>query len=800
MPTSNHVLIGWKLCLTPIQVRFFLNRKKAYIVILLISFLAACLASEPNKAFAETCNKSQVNQILEELNQSYSKPFRKTSDAINCSNAVPDYIMIFENSKEPVVRLYAASILEDMGVEAKAAVNSFVVRLNKTSEPDGEVRQRIAFALGEFEDSQPKVIDVLIEALKSDPDQGTRVAAAASLGKLKAQPPARVLPILLVELKASKNDNVSSEVAYAIAAYGIQSKPYLNQLSELVQSPDYSPDVRLEIAATIDSIARSMDDEITLKTIGIGGLWAHSIQLHETSKEFKSILKSLKTARLTSTDSYKNIERYKQLVDNRQRALITGTWFARFGGVVVIHGLFWLALIFAYPRSPMVQTAFFWNPRIRRILGFPYVTAALKWSPYFRRILFVPFQEALRSDAYLDLLNPHTYFADLAVKAEGWQESRPINQVIPHLKKQIVLQGESGSGKSVFLRHLLKQSSRIAVYLPAQRCDQGVIAAIQAKLHGQAQDAAFLRDLIYSGTIDIYIDGLNEVTPDTRASIKEFVEENFKGNIILTTQPLEWKPPGKVYNLQPLTMEQIGTFLHQQEPPIQNSPAENLAPAKTYSQACAAYLQTVQADLNSNLVPADEKIALQQSLANPMDLTIVAHLLAMQKQPNLLRLREQQYVTMAEDYQQIYLGRSFPLAAFAEMTYQLRLKSQAPIPETDFADELLCLERHKMLVRRQKNGAEGKPLNQWFFRHEKVADYFIAQAFLHSADNRQAQHFADSRFRGVYLLLATLLPEPQKMALRERLIQYAVKHNDHVLSDAFIQRVGSPQFVDSTQS
>ena len=81
----------------------------------------------------------------------------------------------------------------------------------------------------------------------------------------------------------------------------------------------------------------------------------------------------------------------------------------------------------------------------------------------------------------------------------------------------------------------------------------------------------------------------------------------------------------------------------------------------------------------SDLIPEDEKATLRQSLSNPMDLTVVAQLLTSQRQPNLLRLREQQYSTMAEDYQRIYLGRLFPLATFSEMAYQLRLQSQTQI-------------------------------------------------------------------------------------------------------------------------
>ena len=105
-----------------------------------------------------------------------------------------------------------------------------------------------------------------------------------------------------------------------------------------------------------------------------------------------------------------------------------------------------------------------------------------------------------------------------------------------------------------------------------------------------------------------------------------------------------------------------------------------------------------------------------------------------------------------------------------------------------------------MVVRREKLGEDGKPQTQWFFRHEKIADFFIANSFLKATDDRQAQHFADSRFRGVYLLLATLLPESKKMLLREQLIQYAAKQKDHMLSDAFVQLVGSPQFADPQQS
>ncbi len=53
------------------------------------------------------------------------------------------------------------------------------------------------------------------------------------------------------------------------------------------------------------------------------------------------------------------------------------------------------------------------------------------------------------------------------------------------------------------------------------------------------------------------------------------------------------------------------------------------------------------------------------------------------------------------------------------------------------------------------------------------------------------QHINDPRFRGVYLLLATLLPYNEALLLREKLLQNAAETKDHVVSDQFIQRLNS---------
>ena len=732
------------------------------------------------------CGKDEIEEIIFFLGESKNIVLASTTEygrAVRCHDAIADYILLFKNSNNSKTRFNVTYVLENIGDKANTSIPTLLPHLNPDIEPDPTVRERIAYALGEFQSPTDEVLEALESTLLDDPNMYARAAAAYSLGSVGADSD-KVLPVLVAALENPSNNSIVCErIAMAMANYGLESRKYLDVLKSFVQSPNSESESRLAAARAIEAVAKAMADEAIAEANNIKKIWFSFRDLRIISKEIEAMLGVLEAPELAKIHG--EIEDQKELVDGRHRdltLLVGRQWFGGFSRLGATHGLVWLALIFAYPRSPMVQTAFFWNPRIRGILGFPYVTGALKWVPFFRKILFVPFRDALRSDANLDLFKGQTYYPDLRVKAEGWSESQPITQVISQLKGQIVLQGESGSGKSMILRYLLSQSPRIAVYLPAQKCAQGVIAAIQAKLYGQAQDADFLRDLIYSGAIDIYIDGLNEATPDTRASIKDFVEKNFKGNIILATQPLEWSPPGQVYHLQPLDLSQIQAFLQRHAP----------AASATYAQDCAVYLAGVQADLAAEAMPTEEKAMLRQGLSNPMDLTVVAQLIASQKQPDLLRLREQQYLTMAADYQRIYLGQAFPLAAFSTMAYGLRLESQTQIPEADFGDELPCLERHKMVVRRQRAGSNGEGETQWFFRHEKVADFFIAQSFLQATDDRQTRHFDDSRFRGVYLLLGTLLPEPQKMALREQLIQYAVRHGDHVLSDAFIRLVGSP--------
>ena len=461
-------------------------------------------------------------------------------------------------------------------------------------------------------------------------------------------------------------------------------------------------------------------------------------------------------------------------------------WFFNARTIILIHATFWLALIFAYPKFPQVQAIFFWNPWVRRILGVGYVGFLLAWIPFFRRKLFEPFKPSLLADAGLDNFNPQTYFPESKVKVPSAEEPQAITQVLPSLAGQVVLEGDSGLGKSMFLRHLVKTSPRIVVYLPARKRDKGVIEAIQAKLHGQAQDADFLKNLIYSGALDICIDGLNEVTADTRAKICQFVESYFRGNIIMTTQPLEWIPPStaKIYKLQPLEPAQIQQFLLSRQPRL---PKDAKVQGDDYKQACNNYL----AQSLSNQQSSEELAANQRVLSNPMDLTVVALMISQSQYPDLFHLQEQQYNLMAAEYLQEW-NQEFPLKKFSDAVYQMRLNDEQALPGDKFQQVVQSLEdeKYKMVVSRQWQNEEGAAKREWYFRHDKIMDFFLVQNFLgenNEAKNRLIDHMGDSRFRGVYFLLVNLLPLDAAKELKEKLVQYAADTKDHTVSDTFVQ-------------
>ncbi|MDX2211874.1 MAG: HEAT repeat domain-containing protein [Oculatellaceae cyanobacterium bins.114] len=668
-----------------------------------------------------------------------------------------------------------------------------------------------AYALGQVPNQKDPIAQALSPLLtKPQTDLGLREAAARSLADLNV-----VDPLIAVLQNPAVGDDVTLSIVRGLRGVTAPTPAVVDTLIPFLGASN--PELVIESSTTLNTIAQNQPQETAplllphldalvahlanpnltslSNTVGLLAVVSdHIVQAKPPQKERDGYLKTLNQGLQTLETNPSTTDELRRELQQAVRSMEAGNpaleqviaQMARTGmTTLLIHSLFWLALVAVYPVSPQVQAIFFWNPKVRTIFGLGYVGLALTWIPFLRAKLFAPFRANLLAEADLDESDSQLYFAGSDVVLQGKGQRMPIMEAVPDLKGQIVLEGESGLGKTMALKYLVRRSRRLVVYLPARKCAAGVIESIRDRLQGPAQDTDFLQSLIYSGAIDICIDGLNEVTPDTRAKITLFAETYFKGNIAISTQPMDWTPPtnAKVYQLQPLTSEQIGDFLRSRQSTL--SPKAPVQGAQ-YEQACQVFL----ANLDPNRLTTE---AMTQTLSNPMELTVVAQMIADGKQPDLLNLQQQQYDAMASRYQYVNLNQPFPLEAFAEMAYQMRLKDEFIIPADAWFKELNCMEPYRMVLSRQLSDAQGGTVTEWRFRHEKIQDFFIVQTFWGQGNERPDKHLGDPRFRGVYLLLATQLPLDSALQLREMLISHAVKTKDHTVSDRFIELIKTRQ-------
>ena len=447
------------------------------------------------------------------------------------------------------------------------------------------------------------------------------------------------------------------------------------------------------------------------------------------------------------------------------------------------HAAFWLLLLFAYPYWSSVRAMFFWNPWVRRIAGAGYVGWLLTWVPFFRRRLFAPFRDTLLADAALDGFDPTAYFADADadVQERSVRRRTPLRQAIPAILGQVVLFGDSGLGKTMFLRDLVRRSEQVVAYLPAAKCSVGVIEAILAKLEGPAKDADYLRALVYAGAIDVVIDGLNEVSADTRAKVTKFADDFTRGNILMATQKIgDWEPPptARTVVLLPLDESRAREFLVGREPTLNDA----LVRGDRFDKACRELLsRALRKDRPREVLDETRRV-----LSNPMDLTVVAEMLGRGKMPDLYRLDEQQYEQMAEEYKEANRV-PFPLESFAEQVYKMRTDDVRAFDDEKWSAEIRALKKHRMVVvRSEKDAFKGAERTDYRFRHDKVSDFFVARAFMDKHADRRLPNLADPRFKGVYFLLAVQLPLPEAEALQQALVEHAAATGDITVLRGFV--------------
>ncbi len=723
-----------------------------------------------------------------------------------------------------VVRRYAAEALGQMGKEGAAFVAQLVPLLMDT---DDDVRRSAAEALGQMGKEGAAFAAQVVPLLKH-PDTYVRRSAAEALGQMGGEGAAfsaQVLPLL-----KDTDKEVRRYAAKALVHMGNQSDVAAVRNELLVSAMDalHVIDVverhRLrahlriwcgghpELQLALDWLADPEYDPIPpnrlpsaelLELLGLfSELWDHTDEFSRVQSvlatriaEVVTAVPAVPDAELETLlgklrDQTASNPVIQQAIAGALNRIETGKWVRRVVIAVGIHLSCWLLLLLAYPRSVWVQTFCFWNPWFRKFLGFPYVGLVLRYVPLARRRLFAPFADVLVADARLAQLDDEQWFPDCTVRDldvdPRQQKSLPLTEAVPNLHGQIVLIGESGLGKTMYLRRLVQHavnSGRIAAYLPAEDCSAGVIEALKSRLEGPAKDHAFLRDLVFAGAIDIGIDGLNQVPPDTRAQVSQFMSRFVRGNIMVTTQPMEWRAPqlARRYRLEPLEPDKIGSFLKSREPLL---PEDAKLSGEPFQAACDKYVAEV---LEAAYADAAELATAREVLSNPLDATVAAEILGGGVTPDLLDLRAQQYEAMATEYRD-EVGANFPLDALAEAAYDMRVEGTDLFPKDKFPRELSFLARHRLLVRRQSRVAgDGEKQEWWVFRHDKFLEFFVVHAFIGADRARREEHLGDPPFRGVYLRLGEVLPTADAADLREQFIRYAAKTDDNSTSNEYIR-------------
>lgn len=243
-----------------------------------------------------------------------------------------------------------------------------------------------------------------------------------------------------------------------------------------------------------------------------------------------------------------------------------------------------------YSRYEWAQRVF-WYEQLRQELKLYYGDLLLAAVPFLCRRLLAPrnIRHNLLGDGAMQF-NDAAYFGGSQFKARHSDQLSSLADL--PLDGKLVITGGAGVGKTAFLYHLVRSPGELAVLLPASRCSNGLMPAVQAALPSGAAD--FLKRLVETGKLRVCIDDLGGADEMTRRKIADFIDEPWRANIVLTAKKEDfetWRVPSgaRVYVLQPLQDENaIRAFLLSR---MSILPEEAPVKGDLYRQRCIEFLQ-----------------------------------------------------------------------------------------------------------------------------------------------------------------------------------------------------------------
>ncbi|QOZ55872.1 hypothetical protein [Bradyrhizobium sp. CCBAU 53338] len=480
-----------------------------------------------------------------------------------------------------------------------------------------------------------------------------------------------------------------------------------------------------------------------------------------------------------------------------------------------------LILIVLTSRSETIRVFLLFHPLGRQIGALGQTNTLIFSIPILRRLFFLPYRTIMLGQLAQDIASEspeNNYYSSSGVAelergaiAHQLRElDRSTLSVAPPERPTVVeklsqwegllfLIGQSGRGKSMFVRYQMSitgQARDPEIFATAIELGREPAKAIQARFGSAVPDDRLIDSLIQSKRLTLYIDGLNEVDPDTRASILDYMAARPHSNILVTTQPLDRYPSGaKLLALLPLTRSQIVSFL------------SSRARDKTEDSEISGYRTQSLAFVAEKLAEADGEFevgdtdgrersrALVERLSNPMDLQTIADLLLLGQRPDVWALQKQRHRLVDDLFREQGGGDPFPLRAFSRSVYEARRDGTSEIDGDHFPRVAEVLLKEKQ-IQRYVTVASGFKSDGYIFRHDKIRDFYTCATFVADPELR-TMHAGDDKFAGVYDLLCQELPPREATELREYLAERALDNGDHRMSDRYLEGLRTRRALDS---
>ena len=213
------------------------------------------------------------------------------------------------------------------------------------------------------------------------------------------------------------------------------------------------------------------------------------------------------------------------------------------------------------------------------------------------------------------------YFADGHARIDGG-DPVCIRELKSGLRGVVVVRADPASARPACCA---RSQRKLSPGQPscARNCAEGVDVAISRIIH-DVQEAGFVRSLVHTRALMVIVDGLNEVSADTREKVGAFARDMSKGDVIVGFQPIEWRPPPNSYRRRPAATEP------RRGHEIPTLPSGQVVPDSAVSwtglrgrgcpRSCADALDEAPSD--------DERQTAELMLSNPFDLAFAAELLA----------------------------------------------------------------------------------------------------------------------------------------------------------------------------